>query len=352
MSNLRSPDNIVRFAVVGAGHMGGNHIKKIRTLGPKIGARVSVIIEPDELRATSLAREFPEGERPRIVANLGELSQLSAQDFPDAAVVAVPASIHVETAAACLSKGLHTLVEKPLGFSALDCRDLSARAAKARKVLHVGMLERWSMANLWRDWTPTKGPWTINAVRVGPFVPRVGDTDVLHDLMIHDIDLFVLLDSIYGFAPVKTVRAWGRKLRSGFLDYAIVALDLEDGGMARFFSSRLSAESSRSWEMTGPTWHASLDFMRRTLKRFERVGRDMNAFQAHETQWQNGDPLGLEIEAFVQQIRGELGTIGGAPAFVAENFATLDKFIPTANTVVRSHEILDEVLSCITVLDS
>jgi len=353
MSGTRS-ENTVRFAVVGAGHMGGNHIKKIKSLGARLDARVSVIVEPDELRATALAREFPEGERPRILANLGQLGQLSALEYPDAAVVAVPAPIHVETAAACLAKGFHTLVEKPLGFSALDCRELSQRAAKAKKILHVGMLERWTMANLWRDWKPAVGPWTINTVRVGPFVPRVGDTDVLHDLMIHDIDLFVLLDSIYGFAPVKTVRAWGRKLRSGFLDYAIVALDLEDGGMARFFSSRLSAESSRNWEMTGPDWHASLDFMRRTLKRFERVGRDMNAFQAHETQWQSGDPLALEIEAFVQQIRGHLGASGSgsAAAFVAQNFATLDKFIPTPNTVVRSHEILDEVLSCIKVLDS
>jgi predicted dehydrogenase len=352
MSTARGSDKTVRFAVVGAGHMGGNHIKKIRSLGSRIDARVSAIIEPDELRATALAREFPESERPRILANLGQLGQLPAADYPDAAVVAVPASIHVETAAACLAKGLHCLVEKPLGFSALDCQELSQQAARAKKVLHVGMLERWSMANLWRDWRPTQGPWTINAVRVGPFVPRVGDTDVLHDLMIHDIDLFVLLDSVYGFAPVKTVRAWGRKLRSGFLDYAIVALDLEDGGMARFFASRLSAESARSWEMTGPDWHASLDFMRRTLKRFERVGRDMNAFQAFETQWQSGDPLGLEIEAFVQQIRGTLGTpAAGATSFVAQNFASLDKFVPTPKSVARSHEILDEVLSCIKVLD-
>ena len=344
--------NLVRFAVVGAGHMGGNHIKKIRSLQDQIQARVSVIVEPDELRATALSREFPESERPKIVANLGEISQLGKEDYPDAAVVAVPASIHVETTAACLSKGLHCLVEKPLGFSALDCKELGQLAAKANKVIQVGLLERWSLANMWKDWKPsTQGPWTINAVRSGPFVPRVGDVDVVHDLMIHDIDLFVLLDSIYDLSPIKTVRAWGRKLRSNYLDYAIVALDLEDGGMARFFGSRLSGESSRNWEMTGSSWHASLDFMRRTIKRFERVGRGMNAFQAFESQWQQGDPLGLEIEMFVQEIRGG-GEMSPASRFVADNFAPLDKFIPTPTTVRRSHEIMDEILSCIKVLDN
>ena len=320
---MSSKNSEVRFAVVGAGHMGSNHIKKILAIGDKIGARVSVIVEPDELRATSRAREFPEWKRPKTISNLGLLSTLGKEDYPEAAIVAVPASIHMETTAACLAKGLHTLVEKPLGFSALDCRDLEAQARAANKILQVGLLERWSLANLWKDWRPkTNGPWTINSSRVGPFVPRVADTDVIHDLMIHDIDMWVLLDSIFKFPKITKVRAWGRKLRSNLLDYGIVALDLEDGGMARFFASRLSAESHRTWEMTGPDWHASIDFMRRTMKRFERVGRDMNAFVAHESQWTLGDPLGIEIEIMVNRIRGNIS---------AGEFAKGDKVLPFAH---------------------
>lgn len=343
----------VRFAVVGAGHMGSNHIKKILAIGEKIGARVSVIIEPDELRATAQARLFPEHKRPKTIANLGLLSTLGKEDYPEAAIVAVPASIHVETTAACLSKGLHTLVEKPLGFSALDCRDLEAQANKAHKILQVGLLERWSLANLWKDWKPTtKGPWTINSARVGPFVPRVADTDVVHDLMIHDIDMWVLLDSIFKFPKITKISASGRKLRSNLLDYAIVTLDLEDGGTARFFASRLSAESHRTWEMTGPDWHASIDFMRRTMKRFDRVGRDMNAFVAHESQWTTGDPLGIEIEIMVNRIRGTLNSTDLTKSDKSFPICSFDQLIPTPSSVLRTHEIIDEILSCIKVLDS
>lgn len=352
--NAKSPPkgNEVRFVVVGAGHMGGNHIKKIKSIGERIGARVSVIVEPDELRATAIAREFPEAMRPKTISNLGLLPQVGQDHYPDAAIVAVPASIHVETTSACLAKGLHTLVEKPLGFSALDCRDLEGQAAKAHKILQVGLLERWSIANLWQDWKPkADAPWTINSSRVGPFVPRVADTDVIHDLMIHDLDMWVLLDSLYKFPRITKVRAWGRKLRSNLLDYAIVALDLEDGGMARFFASRLSAESHRTWEMTGPGWHASIDFMRRTMKRFERVGRDVNAFQASETEWTTGDPLGLEIEAFVQRVRGTFQT-DMARKDRGFTFSSPEKLIPTPQNVLRTHEIIDEILSCIKVLDA
>ena len=351
-ANKSSQPNVasdVRIVVVGAGNMGANHIKKIHSIGPKIGARVSVIVEPDELRGMSVAREFPEGRKPRVISNLGQLSTIGKEDYPEAAVVAVPASIHVETTAACLAKGLHCLVEKPLGFSALDVRDLEALAVKSKKVVQVGLLERWSLAHLWGGWRPKPGPWTINSVRSGPFVPRVADTDVIHDLMIHDIDLFVLLDSVFKFSKIVQVRAWGRKLRSNLLDYAIVALDLEDGGMARFFASRLSAESSRNWELTGPDWHASIDFMRRSLKRFEKVGRDMNAFEAKENHWPSGDPLGLEIEAFVQRVRGTFN--GGASiAGIEKSICEASKLIPSPINVLRTHEIIDEVLSCIKVL--
>jgi predicted dehydrogenase len=341
----------IRFVVVGAGHMGAMHIKKLHSLGPKVGARVSVIVEPDELRATSLLREFSGPDKPRILSNLGLLSELGTKDYPDAAIVAVPASIHVETANACLAKNLHTLVEKPLGFSALDVEELSRQARAHKCILQVGLLERLTLAKLWGAWKPKPGPWTINAVRSGPFVPRAADVDVIHDLMIHDIDLFVMIDSVYRICSVKNVRAWGRKLRSGLLDYAIVALDFDNGGMARFFASRLSADSSRSWEMTGPDWHASVDFMRRGMKHFTRVGRDMNAFEARESSWTGGDPLSLELEVFVRRVRGEFDSMAKKVDPVFEHFDP-QLLLPTPQNVARTHEIIDEILSCIKVLDT
>ncbi len=341
----------IRIMVVGAGHMGANHIKKIIHMGAKIGARVSVIVDPDELRLESIKREFPGSQKPEMISNLGQLSEVSKENQPDAAVVAVPSVIHVETAMACLAKGLHCLVEKPLGFSALDVRELGSQAQKSKRILQVGLLERWSLAHLWGDWKPQTERFTIQSVRCGPFVPRVADTDVIHDLMIHDVDLFVLLDSIFNFSPIKRIRSWGRKLRSNLLDIGVASIDLEDGSMIKFFASRLSAESYRNWELTGPSWHASIDFMRRTLKRFEKVGRQSNSFEAKESQWTAGDPLGLEIEAFVKRIRGE-SVVGAQTQDQSGRVFTMNKIIPSAENVLRTHEILDEIISSMETLDS
>lgn len=349
--NRAKINGTVKFAVVGAGHMGANHIKKVRAIGDRVGARVSAIVEPDELRAAAIARDFAgHPHPPEVIANIGDLSNLSADNNPDAAIIAVPASIHKEATLACLDKGLHCLVEKPLGFSAMDCRELGDKARKTGKVLQVGLLERWSLANLWGSWRPERGsPWTIHAERRGPFVPRAADTDVIHDLMVHDLDLFCLVSRVFGLPAVKDVSAWGRRLRSDSIDQAFVSLHMEDGGEARFFASRLSAESSRSWEMTGPDWHASIDFMRRSLKRFEKMGRDQNSFIARENSWSGGDPLGLEIEAFVNSLRGTY-TVSAEVAQNSFDFCRPEELEPDSNSALATHDIIDRVLSAIKVL--
>jgi predicted dehydrogenase len=349
----QSKNSQVRFAIVGAGHMGLKHLQKINQIGDRIGARVSVVVEPDEARAALLAKEYQEFDI-RFVTHVGQIPALGADYFPEAAIIAVPASIHVETARACLEKGWHVLVEKPMGFSAIDCKEIGDAAHKAKRLVQVGLLERWSMAHIWGDWRPKIGPVTIQAVRSGPFVPRAADTDVIHDLMVHDLDLFVLLDEVFGLSPVVAVRAWGRKLRSKHIDYAKVALDLENGGTAHFFASRLAADPSRRWELTGPSWHASIDMMRRHFTSFEKKEQKGKTwFEPSERTWDGGDPLGLEIEAFVQRIRGTFDSIAGIsakdPIF---SFWDPKKIIPTSESVHKTHVIIDEILSNIRVLES
>ena len=203
-------DQQLRFAIVGAGHMGLKHLRKIVQIGDRIGARVSVVVEPDENRRHQLAEEFYSANI-AFIGNISEISGLGAQHYPEAAIVAVPAKIHVEMTKVCLTKGLHVLVEKPLGFSAMDCRDIANVADQEKRLIQVGLLERWAMAHLWDNWMPAKvNPVTFNAVRMSPFIPRAADTDIIHDLMVHDLDLFVLLNDVLDLSEITAVRAWGR----------------------------------------------------------------------------------------------------------------------------------------------
>jgi len=88
--------------------------------------------------------------------------------------------------------------------------------------------------------------------------------------------------------------------------------------------------------------------MRRNLKHFQRVGREANAFEAKESSWPQGDPLGLEIDFFVRSIRGQ--SLDDSWPKDMPLFCPPSKIVPVAESVVRTHEIIDEVLSCIKVL--
>jgi predicted dehydrogenase len=333
--------------VVGAGKMGSTFIKQIAKDGERLGIELTAIVEPEKDKSAALLAEFPESKRPLLLSNVGSLTKVPDDQRPEAAIVCVPAKIQSEIAEACLSTGMHCLVEKPVGFSAVNCRELAEKAKKYKRHLQGSFPERWIFAELWNHWKPKQGVWTINAIRVNPFVPRSSDMDVLHDLMVTDLDLFVLLSSVFDLPKIVKVRAWGRKLRSSLVDYAIVALDLEDGGMARFFASRLSAETNRAWEMTGPDWHASFNFMRRTLKRFERAGRDVNLFQAVQSRAELSEPIAYELEFFRRTLEQSVPVSENAKM----DFGDLSSLRAFPHTIYRTHEIVDEILSCMQVFD-
>lgn len=340
--------NWTSIAVIGAGHMGSKHIQKIVEFGHLNSAYVSHVVEPSNTNRRKLSRLISGYQKPNYLTSIGDLCALPDKEKPDAVIVAVPAIIHVETAAVCIKHGFHVLVEKPLGFSLSDCQDLEKLAVKHERLLQVGMIERWSLCHLWGDWRPDLSGANIICARRTPFLPRVADTDVVHDLMIHDIDLYVLLENVFGLSPIKNIRSWGKKLRSELFDYVTASMELEDGSLIRFFASRISAYSARGWEMAGNDWHASIDFMNREMLHFNRTRKNSMLFDYGKGSWPKGDPLGLEIEAFVQRIQGRFDK--GQSNTRLSRFCDPQEMIPSVQSVGRTHEIIDEILGNIEVV--
>lgn len=61
----------------------------------------------------------------------------------DAAIVALPNSLHAPVTIDLLSNGLHVLVEKPMALNGRDCDAMAAAAASNGRVLAVGMARRF-----------------------------------------------------------------------------------------------------------------------------------------------------------------------------------------------------------------
>ena len=236
----------LRVGVVGVGHLGRHH------------ARVLAGIDGVELVGVVDSRI----EQARAVAEpLGVpafADHRSLLEIVDAVSVAVPTFKHHEVASEFLSRGTPTLVEKPLATSAAEAESLVNLARSRNTILQVGHIERFNPA-AGRAEIVSTGPKYINAERSGTYTFRSTDIGVIHDLMIHDLDLLLHLVP----APVRSVSAVGVSVFGGNEDVANARIEFEDGCVANVTASRASYQAVRKMRLWGAEGYATLDFASR-----------------------------------------------------------------------------------------
>ncbi len=299
-----------RIAVVGAGAFGRNHLRVWREL-QAAGAPVELcaIVEPDAILAASLRRE----QGCPIYPSVAEM--LAAQPLPDAASVAVPTSRHFEIAAELLTAGVDILLEKPMTATLDQADQLIALAEQHRRILQVGHLERFNPAV--RAVRPiVHRPLFFEVHRLSVFTPRSLDVDVVLDLMIHDLD--VVLSFVR--SPIRELHAVGLPVLSKKVDIANVRIEFASGCVANFTASRVSTERVRKVRFFQPHQYVSIDYARQDVLCVDvgdspsAVPQQVNfqpAEQRHPTpelamrklEVPAGEPLRLELEAFLQSVR-------------------------------------------------
>src|SRR3981189_210059 len=125
----------LRIGVIGAGVMGTNHA---RVLGGLPNTTMVGIVDPlpeHRIRATELAgcRTF------------ADLDELIAEGV-DAVTIAAPTHLHHEISLACIARGIHVLVEKPIASSVEEGQEIVDAARRAGVTLMVGHVERFNPA--------------------------------------------------------------------------------------------------------------------------------------------------------------------------------------------------------------
>jgi predicted dehydrogenase len=198
-----------------------------------------------------------------VFSSVDEL--LSADLHLDAASVAVPTVHHHAVASLLLDAGLDLLIEKPLAASLAEADDLihlakTGHAAKGKRILQPGHLERFNPAVLGVE-PKLRRPMFFEAHRLSVFTPRSLDVDVVLDLMIHDLDIVLT----FANSPVREVRAVGLPILSPTVDIANVRVEFESGCVANFTASRVSTERVRKLRFFEPRQYVSIDYARQDL---------------------------------------------------------------------------------------
>jgi predicted dehydrogenase len=269
----------VKVAVIGAGHMGRYHAEKFARLP---GVEVAAVVDTDPARAR--VSDF------RKV--LGAV---------EAAVVAVPTTLHHEIARTCLESGLHVLVEKPIAATLAEADDLVGLSRQKSLVLQVGHVQRYSNAFQALAARVTK-PLYIDAERLAGFKQRGAEVDVILDLMIHDLDLALSLAR----SEVKEVSACGFRVLTNDIDIASARIDFVNGCVADLSASRASQAVVRKFRVFQPGLYASADLQAGKLR---YVRQTDGVIQENEETHADGDALALQAESFISAITNKTSVL-------------------------------------------
>ena len=238
----------LKIAVIGCGHLGSIHA---RLLAARADAELVAAVDPVAESRDRVA----EAHGCRSLATPGDLVGLV-----DAAVVAAPTGLHAAVSLPLLAAGIDLLVEKPLAATVEDARSIAIAARRHGRTVAVGHVERFNPA--WRAVAARAGGATVvEAARVGPFSFRSLDVGVVHDLMIHDIDLVLSLEP----GRLDRVEARGLVATGGHEDVARARLSFASGLVADLTASRISPTSSRTFSMWCPDGVVSVDFNARSV---------------------------------------------------------------------------------------
>jgi predicted dehydrogenase len=156
-------------------------------------------------------------------------------------------------------------MEKPLAPSVDGATRLVELSREAGVVLMAGHVERYNpavvkMMDLLRS--RPEEIISIDARRLMPFDgSRCMDVDVIHDLLIHDIDLAIeIADS-----EITQVTAAGRPVLSQQTDVAHTRIDFQNRATAVFWTAKCSPRKVRSITVTTPCRYLVADTLSHSL---------------------------------------------------------------------------------------
>jgi predicted dehydrogenase len=273
----------VRVGVVGTGYLGRLHARVLTEIAE---AQVVGFVETNDSVAAEVESSLKIKRYPSVAA--------LAKDI-QCAVVATPTTMHHDVARELLEAGVDVMIEKPIAATAEEAQSLIELAAAKQRIIQVGHVERYNPAIV-AIADMVRGTRYFESERLGVFVTRSLDVDVLLDLMIHDLNLVLSLLQ----QKVTEIRAVGVPVLTDKVDITNVRLELENGAVANLTASRVSQERIRKQRFFGSEHYISVDTKEQEVKGYRLAGRDIQPLMIEVSK---KEPLRAENEAFLQCVR-------------------------------------------------
>ena len=228
--------------------------------------------------------------------------------------MATNAETHWEVAAALLGAGIPLLVEKPLSPLLEEARVIVGTSRSLGVAVTCGFVERFNpvVRTAERLMREDFGP-ALHLVGIRHSPPdAAGGLSVVHDLLIHDVDLALRLCG-GGWTGQAVGGIWTSPW-TGTAEIADCTLLLEGGTVATCSASRMSQRKVRSLSVATERAMLELDLLRRTITVYQHVGHLTALGDAgYRAQTvmdlpfvrEAGEPLALQLAHFLALVRHE-----------------------------------------------
>jgi hypothetical protein len=283
---------------VGVGVMGSNHA---RVFAEMPGVELVGVADPDGKQ-----RDF-------VSSALGcrafDAATTLLAEGVDAVTIAAPTHLHRDLALACIARGVHVMVEKPIAPSVEEGRTIIAAARHARVVLMVGHVERFNpTVEAIKEAIRGENILSIAITRVGPFPPRMSNVGVVIDLAVHDIDLirWFTESEIVEVQPQLSSAVAERE------DIALLQFRTASGVLAHINTNWLTPFKARNVTIATRDKYIMGDLLTRQVTECFGFQPD-GSYSMRHLSVGHAEPLRAELQAFVGAIR-----TGAEPAVTGE----------------------------------
>lgn len=303
----------LRVGVVGAGYLGQIHAR-IYAAMPTVD--LVGVADVDPMAASRVAQGCGCTAYASAEALLGKV---------DAVSIVVPTIHHLAVARPFLESGVHMLMEKPLAPTLQEAAVLVEAAERAGVTFQVGHLERYN-AGMMALAERVQAPRFIEALRLGVFVERATDVDVVTDLMIHDIDIVLSLVK----SDIKSIAASGAPVLTEHVDIANARIEFENGTVANVTASRVSNKKERRMRVFEKNVYHALNYMDQQIEVVRALppaaAGERPRIVTESLKIEPRQPLDAELADFVQAVRRRgAPLVGGRAALKALEAALLVK---------------------------
>jgi predicted dehydrogenase len=278
--------------------------------------RLAIVVDRDADRAEALASRY---------GALWSTDPRAAEEF-DAAIIAVATDAHVALAIPLLAAGVAVLVEKPVSIHLAQTMALIDTAEQHGTPLQCGFVERFNPAIFAVQQLGIGRAMRVDARRAGP-PPANAYSSVVHDLLLHDLDLAVTLG---GGGALQAVRSASTSsiVGSPWAEQVGCLIEFASGAIASLSASRLSDRRERSMTLTYSDRIIELDLIRHEMATIADGVRTVR----HTT----GDALSAQLEHFANLVEGRLDSAAERTSIVAAHQIADDIARATSDQTVRS----------------